>query len=249
MLKYAVRSHPGCIREKNEDRFYVPPESGPLIFAVADGMGGHVAGEVASSVAIETLEKNISVLTEMFSRCDLINIRDCLEQSILEANENILNMQLQKPELKGMGTTFTVVAFFNKNELLTGHVGDSQAHLFNKSGHLQITEDHSVVMELLKNGEIKPEEVYTHPQRNFLTRALGAASPLKIDFYITSIIPGDFILLCTDGLTSMLRPMQVEEIILQSTDLEAAANELVSKANAMGGLDNITFVLIHYLER
>jgi len=249
MLRYAVRSHPGCIRETNEDRFYIPPENGPLIFAVADGMGGHVAGEVASSIAIETLETNISVLTEKLSKCDLINIRDYLQQSILEANENILDMQLQKPELKGMGTTFTVAAFFNKNELLTGHVGDSQAHLFNKSGHLQITEDHSVVMELLKNGEIKHEEIYTHPQRNFLTRALGTTTSLKIDFYRNDIIPGDYILLCTDGLTSMLRPREIQEIILHSEDLEAAANELINKANAQGGLDNITFVLIHYFER
>ena len=249
MLKYAVRSHPGCIREKNEDRFYIPPKSGPLIFAVADGMGGHVAGEVASSIAIETLEKNISAFKEKLLSNDFIEIRNYLEQSILQANENILNMQLRNPELKGMGTTFTAAVFFNKNELLTGHVGDSQAHLFNKLGHIQITEDHSVVMELLKNAEIKPDEVYTHPQRNLLTRALGTSSPLKIDFYLTGVVPGDFILLCTDGLTSMLRPAEIREIILEVADLEDAANELINRANAMGGLDNITFILINYVER
>ena len=179
MLKFVVRSHPGCVRQKNEDRFYVPPESGLPVFAVADGMGGHVAGEVASSMAIDTLEKNFSALTENFSHYDMNQIKKYLENTIHEANENIINMQLRKPELKGMGTTLTAAVFLNNN-LLTGHVGDSQAHLFNKSGHVQITEDHSVVMELLKNGEIKPHEVYNHPQRNFLTRALGTASSLKL---------------------------------------------------------------------
>ncbi|NMB41630.1 MAG: Stp1/IreP family PP2C-type Ser/Thr phosphatase [Firmicutes bacterium] len=249
MLKYIARSHPGCIREKNEDCYYVPPVNEPPIFAVADGMGGHVAGEVASSMAIETLEKSISVLREKFLRKNQANFRGYIEQSILKANKNILDMQLKRPELKGMGTTFTVAAFFNENKLLTGHVGDSQAYLFNKEGHCQITEDHSVAMELLKNGEIKPDEIYTHPQRNFLTRALGMTSALKIDFYTTGIAPGDFILLCTDGLTSMLRPDEIQEIILQGTDLETTANELISKAIELGGLDNITLVLVYYLER
>lgn len=245
MLKFVVRSHPGCIRQKNEDRFYVPPESGLPVFAVADGMGGHVAGEVASSMAIDTLEKNFSALTENFSHYDMTKIKNFLENTIHEANENIINMQLRKPELKGMGTTLTAAVFLNNN-LLTGHVGDSQAHLFNKAGHVQITEDHSVVMELLKNGEIKPHEVYNHPQRNFLTRALGTASSLKIDFNITTVSPGDYILLCTDGLTIMLRPTEIEKIIMQCKDLESAANELIGRANAMGGPDNITFVLINY---
>jgi len=247
MLEYAVRSHPGCIRETNEDRFYVPPESGPLIFAVADGMGGHAAGEVASSLAIETVEKNISKIAEKWREYGFVFFRDYLEKTILDANENILKMQEQKPELRGMGTTLTVAVFFN-DELLTGHVGDSQAHLFNRSGHMQITEDHSLVMELLKNGEIELEEMYTHPQRNFLTRALGTSPALKVDFYVTDIKPGDYILLCTDGLTTMLRPGEVREIIFSCPDLETAANRLLARANALGGLDNITFVLIHFLK-
>jgi serine/threonine protein phosphatase PrpC len=244
MLEHIVRSHPGCIREKNEDSYYVSSTGGRPFFAVADGMGGHAAGEVASFLAVETLQKNVSRHLADLHPYNPVKIKDFLTQSILQANENILAQQMQKPELKGMGTTLTVSVFFN-DKFLTGHVGDSQVHLFNASGHYQVTEDHSIVMELLKNKEIAPEDVYNHPRRNILTRALGTSSSLEIDFYTTTIQKNDYILLCTDGLTNMLRPDEIQEIIFRSVHLEEAADQLLARANALGGWDNITFVLIH----
>jgi PPM family protein phosphatase len=246
MLKYTVRSHPGCIRDKNEDRFFVPPERGPFIFAVADGMGGHAAGEVASSLSIKALEQNISRLPDQFPPYSLKYMRDFLEKSILEANNDILDIQNENPYFKGMGTTFTVAVFFHK-QLLVGHIGDSQAFLFHESEFSQITEDHSVVTELLKKGEITPDEVYNHPQRHLLTRALGTSSDLKIDFYVTGVSSGDYLLLCTDGLTAVLRPAEIQKLIFEHVDLEKAANQLLNKANELGGPDNITFVLIYFV--
>lgn len=245
MLKYTVRSHPGCIRKKNEDSYYVLSAERCSFFAVADGMGGHAAGEVASFLAIDTLQGNISRQLTSLYQYGSLQMKNFLAQSILEANDNIITKQLQKPEFKGMGTTFTVSVFFN-NELITGHVGDSQVHLFNDAGHHQITEDHSIAMELLKNKEISPEEVYSHPQRNILTRSLGTSPSPEIDFYDVTIQEKDYILLCTDGLTNMLRPGQIQEIIFRCVSLEEAADQLLIRANALGGWDNITFVLIHY---
>jgi PPM family protein phosphatase len=244
MLRFTARTHPGFIREKNEDRFYVPSESGPYIFAVADGMGGHAAGEVASSLSVKILDKNISLVSEKLNNSDLTNMQNFLEDCILEANQRILAVQNEQPNLKGMGTTFTVAVFLN-NELLVGHIGDSQAYIFNESGYYQITEDHSLVTELVKNGEIKPEDVYNHPQRHLLTRALGTAPQLKTDFYVTRIQSGNYVLICTDGLTTMLRPAELQESIINGADLERTADQLLKKANDLGGPDNITFVLIH----
>lgn len=243
MLKFTARSHRGCRREKNEDRFYVPPENGPFLFAVADGMGGYAAGEVASSIAIELLGKKVNEQLHTIQHGDLRACELFLQEFIREANEEILAAQRQNREFEGMGTTLTVI-LLRDGELLVGHVGDSQVHIFSKEKCVQITEDHSLVAVLVKNGEIDPEEAYTHPQRHLLTRALGTISSYKIDFYRSKPQCGDYILLCTDGLTSMLRPEQIGEIITGYPDLESAADELVKQANDFGGLDNITFVLI-----
>lgn len=251
MLRFTVRSHPGCIREKNEDCFFIPPENGPFIFAVADGMGGHAAGEVASSLSIEALERNITRYAEKLQHFSLTEMKGFLEDSILNANKEILDIQNQSDDLKGMGTTFTVAVFFHQKKLLVGHIGDSQAYLFNESGYVQITEDHSLVAELLKNGEIGPDEVYDHPQRHLLTRALGTSPVLNVDFYTRSVKCGDYILLCTDGLTSVLRPAEIWKIIFQYKHLEEAADWLLNRANELGGPDNITFILIdiHKIKR
>lgn len=243
MLKFTARSHRGCKREKNEDRFYVPPENGPFLFAVADGMGGHAAGEVASSLAIDLLGKKYR---EQLQTLQGVTFQDCqvfLQELIREANEEILAAQRQNQDFEGMGTTLTVVIFLD-NEFLVGHVGDSQVHLINEKMCLQITEDHSLVAVLVKNGEIAPEEAHNHPQRHLLTRALGTISSYKVDFYRAKSQKGDYILLCTDGLSSMLRSEQIKEIIMSSGDIEFAADELVRQANDFGGLDNITFILI-----
>lgn len=243
MLKFTARTHRGCRREKNEDRFYVPPKNGPFLFAVADGMGGCAAGEVASSMAISLLEKRIGGQLPVILQGDLLGRQLFLQELIREANEEIVAAQQQNLELQGMGTTLTVI-LFHDGELLVGHIGDSQVHLLSGEEFVQITEDHSLVAQLVKNGEINPEEAYSHPQRHLLTRALGASSSYKMDLYRANPQNGDYILLCTDGLTSMLRPAQIKAIITGCRDIESAADELIKQANDSGGLDNITFVLI-----
>ena len=246
MLSYAVRSHRGRIREINQDRFFVPPQEGPHIFAVADGMGGHAAGEVASSLAVRILGKKVEEVSENFHQLGQAQAEDFLRTAIQQSNTEIVQAQEQQKELQGMGTTLTA-AYIWSRELLIAHVGDSQAHIFRDETILQLTEDHSLVMELHKNGEINAEEVYTHPQRHMITRFLGISDPVNVDFYASTTEPGDYLLLCTDGLTTMLRPSEIGEFLLkrEANDLEVIADELLSQAINRGGSDNITFVLIH----
>lgn len=245
MLNFSFRSHRGCKREKNEDRFFVPPENGPSLFAVADGMGGHTAGEVASSISITTVQEKFANSFQNMTQFETPLIKELLEKTVLQANENIIMAQERDSLLQGMGTTLTVL-FLLERELLVAHVGDSQAHIFSQNSHIQVTEDHSLAMELLRNGEISPEELHKHPQRNYLTRALGTTSELSVDTFSVVLQDGDYILLCTDGLTSMLRPSAIQQIINRSISLEEISDELIQTANSIGGDDNITFILIKY---
>jgi PPM family protein phosphatase len=248
MISYAVRSHRGRIRETNEDSFFIPPQKGPLIFAVADGMGGHAAGEVASSLAVRVLGKKVEEISEDSHQLGQAQAEVFLRTTIQEANTEIVNAQQQQSELKGMGTTLTA-AYIRGRDLLVAHVGDSQAHIFRNGHTFQLTEDHSLVMELLKNGEIDAEEVHNHPQRHMITRFLGIADPVVVDFYKSATEPGDYLLLCTDGLTTMLQPSEIGEILLkrEENDLEKLADALLSRANEQGGSDNITFALINFI--
>ncbi|HAP32208.1 MAG TPA: Stp1/IreP family PP2C-type Ser/Thr phosphatase [Firmicutes bacterium] len=247
MLPYTARSHRGCVRETNEDRFFVPSKEGPLIFAVADGMGGHAGGEVASSLAIKVFGKSVRRISENFQQLTRKQAEDFLLATIQQANRKIVNTQEQYSELKGMGTTLTA-AFIQEKEIIIGHVGDSQAFIFRDNSFFQLTEDHSLVMELLKNGEIAAEELYTHPQRNLITRFLGFTYPVSIDLNVSEASSGDFLLLCTDGLTAMLCPAEIGQLLFHGNamNLDLMADELLSRANDRGGQDNITFVLIHF---
>ncbi len=249
MLSYAIRSHRGRIRETNEDSFFIPSQEGPLIFAVADGMGGHAGGEVASSLAVRVLGKRVEEISEDFHQLGQAQAEAFLRTTIQQANTEIVQAQEQQSELKGMGTTLTA-AYIRGRDLLVAHVGDSQAHTFRNGRIIQLTEDHSLVMELLKNGEIDAEEVHNHPQRHMITRFLGIADhPVVVDFYTSTIESGDYLLLCTDGLTTMLRPSEIGDVLFEreESDLEIIADALLSQANERGGSDNITFALIHFI--
>jgi len=247
MLPYTARSHRGCVRETNEDRFFVPSKEGPLIFAVADGMGGHAGGEVASSLAIKVFANSVRRISENFQQLARKQAEEFLFAAIQRANTEIINTQEQNSELKGMGTTMTA-AFIQGREIIIGHVGDSQAFIFRDNSFFQLTEDHSLVMELLKNGEIAAEALYTHPQRNLITRFLGFTSPVSIDLNVSEARSGDYLLLCTDGLTAMLCPDEIGQLLFHGNmiNLEYMADELLSRANDRGGQDNITFVLVHF---
>lgn len=248
MLSYAVRTHRGRIRETNEDRFYVPPQEGPFIFAVADGLGGHAAGEVASTLAVKVVADKVKEISGNYHELGQTQVEGFLRAAVLEANKEIVQAQQHRDELKGMGTTLTT-AFMRGRELYIAHVGDSQAFIFRDGQLMQLTEDHSLVTELVKNGEIDAAEAHTHPQRHMITRFLGSADTIDVDFYPSLTRSGDYILLCTDGLTAMLRPGEIGELLKQDekNDLEKLADELLYQANKQGGADNITFALIFLL--
>ena len=233
--RWAVASHPGNVRAGNEDSVW-PSSSGagkgPLLVMVADGMGGAVAGEVASSLAIET------------ARSSEGDIADRIRQ----ANAAILTEVEQRPELRGMGTTMTVFEFGEDDHLARfAHVGDSRAYLFRDEELTQLTEDHTVVNMYLKTGAIAPEEVANHPQRSLITRAVGLTPELDVDTGNLTLEPGDRLLLCSDGVNSMIDDGEIAAALGVDSP-EEAAWLLVEKANLAGGHDNITTLVVDVVE-
>lgn len=226
---YAVASDTGRRRRRNEDNYVVAP---PL-FAVADGMGGAQAGEVASKLATAALE---SVTTEELSGLERV---DALIQ---EANRRIYDRASTDPTASGMGTTMTV-ALVEGMTVVIGHVGDSRAYLVRGDSMEQLTEDHSLVNELLKSGKLSEEEAHVHPQRSVITRAVGTDPDVDVDAFAIEAEDGDVFLICSDGLTDMVDDVDILELIDRSRDdLEKAVRSLVQFANKEGGEDNITAV-------
>ena len=219
----------GLVREGNEDS-YLTEE--PL-FAVADGMGGHRGGEVASHLAVETLEK-------MFREGagDLPN-------QVQEANRVVFERSVLDRKVAGMGTTLTA-ALVQGDRVRLAHVGDSRAYLL-RDGELRLlTEDHTLVHRMVSEGEISKEEAETHPQRSVLTRALGVDAVVDVDDDTFLVRPGDRLLLCTDGLTSMVPEDQIGEVLRTVRDPQEAAERLVRMANEAGGMDNTTVVILDF---
>ena len=232
-MRSGVLSDIGKHREKNEDGYLATSP----VFAVADGMGGHLAGEVASSVALETIKRSLADIP------DAKHMSRRLTQSIEEANAAVFRRAEAEEKKRGMGTTLTVSVLLG-NRFHVGHVGDSRAYLFRDGKLKQITEDHSWVAEMVKKGTLSPEQAETHPQRSILTRALGIGRAVHIDTSVLEVRPGDKILLCTDGLTGMLSDRQIEKIMNKPLDPQGTCQELVNAANQAGGHDNITTVVI-----
>jgi protein phosphatase len=201
-------------------------------------MGGHRAGEVASSVALRILERELGSRLAGGAPPEKALV-DCVQ----EANRYIFEMSGHNPEWAGMGTTITA-CLKREQELFVAQVGDSRAYLLRDGVIARLTEDHSLVQELVKKGGITEEQAFTHPQRNVLTRALGTERSLKVDLYRAQVNPGDLILLCTDGLTVYLRPEELLLAISAAPDLDLAVQSLLARALACGGSDNITMILV-----
>jgi protein phosphatase len=219
----------GRKRRRNEDAFVLQP---PL-FAVADGMGGAQAGEVASKLAAAALEDT-----------DHGQLRGAegVVGLIQDANRRVYERAHEDPSASGMGTTMTV-ALVEDGHVVIGHVGDSRAYLFRDGSLEQLTDDHSLVNELMKSGKLSPEEAETHPQRSVITRALGTDPDVDVDTFTIDVREGDLFLLCSDGLTSMIGDSAILEIVERHRqDLDRAARALVQEANRGGGEDNITVV-------
>lgn len=235
-MRFAARTDIGKMREVNEDSFMAED----LLFAVADGMGGHNAGEIASSLALEILK---SVFGDPDPGSADMDILDGLKTAVSEANSAVFAASARKEAYFGMGTTMTA-AYFNNKAVYIAHVGDSRAYLM-KSGELtQLTHDHTLVNEMIIRGELDEELARVHPLRHVITRALGTFSSVAVDLEKTSVENGDLVLLCSDGLSSKLDAEKIAAIIRKNKEIDKAADELVSEALAAGGEDNITVILI-----
>jgi serine/threonine protein phosphatase PrpC len=221
----------GQVREGNEDSFLVMD---PL-FAVADGMGGHRGGEVASTLALETIER-------LFSERE-----GSLTEQVEQANRAVFERSQSDREVSGMGTTLTAV-LVQDAEVRLAHVGDSRAYLLRGDELHLLTEDHTLVHRMVTEGEITEEEAETHPHRSILTRALGVDGAVAVDEGIVELRDGDRLLLCTDGLTGMVRDAEIEAVLKETPDPQEAVERLVRMANRAGGVDNITAVILDFAE-
>ena len=223
----------GKLREKNEDDYLITGDF-PELFAVADGMGGHQAGEVASATAIALIEEY-----DFDFEADLVRQ---LKELIDYINQEIIARGNKNPEYRGMGTTLTM-GIKTGGKICYGHVGDSRFYLFRDGKLRKVTRDHSLVEKMVEEGKITPEEAFQHPRSNVLTQALGLEQKLEIDSNCFEISEGDLVLLCTDGLTDMLRESEIEKLILSEyPDPEKITKSLTAEALASGGSDNITIV-------
>jgi protein phosphatase len=235
-MKYvwAAATHQGMVRQNNEDSIY-PEKSGesdgPAILIVADGMGGHVAGEVASRIAVNTAAAANSL--EPADR-------------VAAANRAIREEVARRPDLEGMGTTMTLVELTPEAVARFGHVGDSRAYLFRNGSLEQITADHTVAAEMVALGQITPEEAEDHPRSHMILRCLGLTRFVNVDEIELEVEPGDRILLCSDGLNSMVPAESIAKGLTEGTADEAAWR-LIEMANKAGGQDNISVILIDVL--
>jgi protein phosphatase len=233
--RYAVATDPGRKRRQNEDAFVVRP---PL-FAIADGMGGARAGEIASALAAGAL-KDAEARGGGEAR---------VKQLVQEANRRVHERASNDPATSGMGTTMTVALVEPGGEITFGHVGDSRAYVLRDETLEQLTDDHSLVAELVRRGELSARDAEVHPQRSVITRALGTDPDVDVDSFTWRPQTGDVYLLCSDGLSDMVAGETIEEILRRHRgDLDGAAKALVKAANRGGGDDNITAVLFELVE-
>jgi len=233
---------PGKVRSHNEDSVtIINNENNEFVLAIADGMGGHKAGEVASSIAIEHITKSFYNLETIGNKDDAI---EWLRQIVKEINDKIFDYANKNPESKGLGTTL-VIAIKTDDYILYGNIGDSSGYVI-KNGILhKVTKDHTYVGMLISNGRLTEEGAKNHPGKNLLTRALGANNPIDIDIFdIDTSVKGLF--LCSDGLTNMVTVEQIEKILNSNLSIEEAVVKLIKKANSRGGTDNIS---IAYLKK
>jgi len=240
LIKTAQLSDKGRVRQVNEDSVWVGNIQDEYVLGiVADGMGGHRAGDTASRLAVQTI---VSDLEGLEAGMSAEACRAALHDAILHANDVVFHTAQTSDDYHNMGTT--VVAILLKgSQGIIGHIGDSRAYLVNEDGLRLITQDHSLVNELLKTGQISQEEAASHPRRNVLTRALGTDSEVNVELDEIVLASGEVLLLCSDGLSNMVTRDQIETVALAGIALEERARHLVTLALEAGGEDNITVAL------
>jgi serine/threonine protein phosphatase PrpC len=240
-VRAGSRTDIGRMRQRNEDSLVIHE---PL-FAVADGMGGHRGGNVASALALEAFISK--ALGANGKADDSGSPAEALAEGIKEANHQVLERGEADRELRGMGTTLTAL-LAEPDRLYLAHVGDSRAYLLRGGNLQQLTEDHTLVQRMVREGRLTPDEAANHPQRSILTRALGVEDDIPVDELTLDLHSGDRVLLCTDGLTSMVGRDRLQQILQGEADTQAACDRLVEEANHAGGEDNITVILLDFAD-
>ena len=235
----------GKVRSHNEDSVIITKnQAGDYLMAVADGMGGHSAGEIASSITITHLSK---CFNEQFCNMEKSGAVEWLRSMATEINDLIFAYADDHPESKGMGTTL-VCAIITKDYVLIGNIGDSSGFVIKDDKLHKVTYDHTLVNLLLRAGELTPEEAKEHPKKNVLMKALGANNPIDIDIFDCDLDIKS-VLLCSDGLTSMLEEDQIEKVVLSELEIEDKVIKLIRKSNNRGGNDNISIAYLEFEER
>jgi protein phosphatase len=244
-VSYFCRTDIGLLRKQNEDNYYVPPAAEeaphlPQLFAVADGMGGHRGGKMASQLAVDTLAS--SYLTAPGD----VPAEERIVKAVQDANLKVFETSATIPEYFGMGTTLTSVVV-NGSEAIVGHVGDSRLYHFRKGRLTQVTLDHSLVAQAVREGILTAEQARIHPQRNIITKALGTRSDIEVDTAHVALEPGDLLLLSSDGLHGLVEDDELKALIETNLeDPDRLVQDLVQAALDHGGSDNVTVVLVRY---
>ncbi len=240
-MRVLVKTDVGKARELNEDSYYVPQEDDLKLFIVADGMGGYNGGEIASSLAIKAA-KNYIETNFISTPKDRESILELIKSSMQYANMVVYEKSKEDDELKGMGTTLEI-CFIYENKMYIGHIGDSRIYRIRKHIIRKLTNDHSYVETLVKDGKITREEAKTHPKKNMLMKALGCTEYIEPDVFVRGFLKDDIVLMSSDGLTNMIDEQEIFNII--TNNKENASEMLIQKANDNGGYDNITALIVY----
>lgn len=238
-LTVAARTDVGMIRSGNEDSFFAhaTPQAG--LFIVADGMGGHAAGEVASEMAVQIVARELSSIADLHGD----GVRERVSLALREANRAIFERTLAESDKQGMGTTASVLMLSGKRYLI-GQVGDSRIYMLRDGGLKQLTKDHSYVQEQVDAGLLTPEQARYHPYSNVITRCVGAGEAIEPDTFAGEVKPGDVFLVASDGLTGMVDDRRLQQLLLSRATARRVVDALITEANYRGGLDNITAIVV-----
>lgn len=239
-MKVFTKTDIGMTRTMNQDSYSVSNEENYKLYILADGMGGYKGGEIASKVAVTAVEKYIKEKFLIITK-DKETILNMINDAIEFANTAIFDESRHDIELHDMGTTIEVCLIY-KNKLYIGHVGDSRIYRIRKNIIRKLTTDHSYVEKLVKDGEITREQAFHHPKKNLLIKALGTRGKVEPEIVYKALAKDDILVICSDGLTNMVREDRILEIIKENED--KAVDRLITEANEAGGLDNITVILI-----
>lgn len=242
-LTVAARSDVGMIRSGNEDAFFAHATRERGVFIVADGMGGHAAGEVASEMAVQIIARELQELAEVYGEAARLKVAEALRI----ANRAIYDRTIQESDKQGMGTTASVLVVAGARYLI-GQVGDSRVYLLRDGALRQLTKDHSYVQEQVDAGFLTPEQARYHPYSNVITRCVGASDVVEPDTYSGELKAGDVFLVASDGLTGMVDDRRLQQLLLSRASAGRVVDALIAEANYRGGLDNITAIVVQVVK-